>query len=222
MINLMADIYTLNPMEYTMVDCQTDRKTIESVIGKYYDDLRKIGEALATLNILPIIEEPSQKGVFRTSGNIGVRVKELPGFLITGSQVEKSKLKKEDIVYVESVDYYKATYNMQGRVKPSREVLIHDLIYRNFPDIHLVLHTHDNLILQYGGFPTTKFQSFAANYTEAYESVELLKQNQCMCLKDHGQMVMGKTVDEILDTIAEAHNQALVNFRKQFKLPVPI
>lgn len=212
----------LNPMHYIFKSSTRDPNKVSKALNKYYPDMRIIGSAMGSLNVIPIMEDEKKPGKIRTSGNIGIKIKDLPGFFITGTEVNKVNLQKESVVYVEKVDYEKTTIYMTGSVKPSREVLIHDLIYKKFPEIKIVLHTHDNLILNYGKVPTTKFVSFAAALKDALESVELLEINSCINLKKHGQVIKGKHVEDILKVLSQNHESALKNFQKKFKLPVPL
>ncbi len=70
-----------------------------------------------------------------TSGNISVRLDE-KHIAITASGKHKGKLTKEDILITD----------LEGRPledkKPSAETLLHVLIYRLYPNVNAVVHTH--------------------------------------------------------------------------------
>ncbi len=70
-----------------------------------------------------------------TSGNISVRIDDRT-IAITVSGKHKGRLKREDIMLVD----------IEGKPledkRPSAETLLHVLIYRKFPEVNAVVHTH--------------------------------------------------------------------------------
>jgi L-ribulose-5-phosphate 4-epimerase len=74
--------------------------------------------------------------VARTWGNISCRI-DGESFAITPSGRDYSSLKPEDIVEVKIKDL-----SYEGTVKPSSEKGIHGEVYKTFPDINFVIHTH--------------------------------------------------------------------------------
>ncbi len=70
-----------------------------------------------------------------TSGNISIRLED-DRIAITASGRHKGRLKPEDIILVD----------MEGKPledkKPSAETLLHTMIYRTFPEVRAVVHTH--------------------------------------------------------------------------------
>ena len=79
-----------------------------------------------------------QEGLFTgTSGNMSVFLKEKNAMLITPTSVRYDEMRAEDIV----------TMNLDGRIlhgelKPSSEWRMHAVIYKNFPEVKAVFHTH--------------------------------------------------------------------------------
>jgi len=94
-----------------------------------------------------------------TSGNISVRVDEKM-VAITASGRHKGRLRPEDILLVDLEG------NPFENKKPSAETLLHVLIYRLFPNVHAVVHTHS---------PNATLISRIAKGSVELEDYELLK-----------------------------------------------
>ncbi|NPA42209.1 MAG: methylthioribulose 1-phosphate dehydratase [Aquificae bacterium] len=94
-----------------------------------------------------------------TSGNISVRVNEST-IAITASGKHKGRLTEEDILLVD----------LEGRPlenkKPSAETLLHVLIYKLYPEVNAVVHTHS---------PNATLISRLAKGSVELEDYELLK-----------------------------------------------
>lgn len=73
----------LIPKKYKYIESSIKKSQIEKLISKYYKDMKLIGEAMSYLNIIPIIKDEIDPKHFRTSGNIAIKLDEIPGFLIT-------------------------------------------------------------------------------------------------------------------------------------------
>ncbi|MCK9431076.1 MAG: class II aldolase/adducin family protein, partial [Candidatus Omnitrophica bacterium] len=76
------------------------------------------------------------------SGNLSVRV-DAENILITASGTFLGQLKEEDIVKVNLADA-----KFSGDIKPSSELPLHSLVYKNFP-AQVVVHCHPPLINGY-------------------------------------------------------------------------
>ena len=90
--------------------------------------------------------------VARTWGNISARISE-DQFVITPSGLAYETMRPEDLVIVNIQDG-----SHQGSRKPSSEKGIHADAYRLRPDIHFVIHTHQNAatVFGIGGMDLTK------------------------------------------------------------------
>ncbi len=177
--------------------------------------LKNMGKKLSSLGVIPIIEESDSKK-FQSSGNFSIRYKE--GFLITGTGVDKCDLKSNSIVFVSNINHRNKTIDFNGKYKPSREVLIHDAVYSNFPEINVIVHTHDSLILKYGeklGIPCTKNCIIAANLNESKKIVNLLKKSEVVNIKEHGQIFIGREVFKVINKIKVLNKKALVLNNKE-------
>ncbi len=118
------------------------------------------GEKFAVKEIIKAGKFLDSKGwVPATSGNISVRVDDKK-IAITVSGKHKGRLTEEDVLLV-SID----GKPLENR-KPSAETLLHLLIYRLYPEIGAVVHTHS---------PNATLISRLAKGTIELEDYELLK-----------------------------------------------
>ncbi|GAB6065474.1 methylthioribulose 1-phosphate dehydratase [Aquifex pyrophilus] len=99
-----------------------------------YEILRKFSEAVE--EIIEAGRELHQRGwVPATSGNISVKINE-EYIAITSSGKHKGNLKPEDILLVDR------NGKPIGEGKPSAETLLHVAVYKLFPEVNAVVHTH--------------------------------------------------------------------------------
>lgn len=137
------------------------------------------------------------------NGNISVRA-DGGRYLLTGRGTCLGRLSQDDIVFLDLEG------KVFGKGQPSSEKLLHSEIYRNFPDIKAVIHTH--LTYTNGYFhvndtltPST-FESrlylgeikcleqFTPTVTDVKPVIEALKSNSIVVLKNHGVLAMGKNL----------------------------
>ncbi len=137
------------------------------------------------------------------NGNISSRV-DNKKYFITGRGTCLGRLSTADIVLTD------VEGNVYGKGKPSSEKTLHTAIYKNFPEVQAVIHTH---LTYAGGFfhvndtltPST-FESrlylgevkcvaqFTPTVTDIAPVIEALKKNNIMVLKNHGVLAMGKNL----------------------------
>lgn len=120
----------------------------EPLISKAADELVSVGHFLNDLGLCSA-----------TAGNFSTRI-DSDCIAITVSGRHKGELTPDDVIMV----------NLEGKAqgtskKPSAETALHTLIYRLFPDVGAVLHTHsvNGTVLSRHLAPTTAF------ITEGYE-----------------------------------------------------
>lgn len=196
-----------DPRTYELKKSAIDVVTVSTFFDAYYPEMRRIAAALSSLGVLPLMEEPKGSGILATTGNYSMRT--IDGFFITGSSVDKCNIQRDGLVYVEKIDYDTGSMTIAGNVKPSREVLIHDQIYSAFPEVNVVLHTHDELALRYDtSSPRTKNPIFFATLGEARQVVDALHELNYVTLPEHGQFAVGKDVDNALDEVINHHHDA--------------
>ncbi len=201
---------TKDPRTFTVLPASLDEAVFEALRDTYFPSLAKIGRELAKLKALPFNEEPLGSGNWVTSGNYSVRCQEpdASGFFVTGSGVNKTELEKDSVLFVERIDYEAGIIYAHGTAKPSRETLVHDLAYQQFPDANVVLHTHDRTALRYGTAPKTPQPIFFANRHEAEKVVEALADAGYVNIPQHGQFMVGETMGHTLRRAEEHHHQA--------------
>lgn len=103
-----------------------------------------------------------------TSTNYSVRSSQIPGhILISRSGVDKSKFKLEDLILINLEGEIHPDFQKAG-VKSSAETGIHTEIFKKFPHINSVLHTHSVL-------STTLSFAQAKNKKIVFEGLEILK-----------------------------------------------
>lgn len=79
-----------------------------------------------------------------TSTNYSVRSTNPEEFIISRSGVDKSKFRLEDLILINPKGEVLAPFNKPG-IKSSAETEIHTTLYKKFPEINCVLHTHSVL-----------------------------------------------------------------------------
>mgnify|MGYP000858035207 FL=1 len=162
--------------------------------------------------------------VARTWGNVSCRVDE-ENFVITPSGRSYQSLTAADLVRVKIKDL-----SYQGEIKPSSEKGVHAGVYKLYPDINFVIHTHqDNASviaatglkkIEVGGeYPTLGGEVICAEYalpgTKALcKKVQkaLGKSNgKAVIMKHHGALCFGGNAEETF-TVASELEKACAEF----------
>ncbi len=151
------------------------------------------------------------------SGNISARLDE-KSILITATGTSLGNLKDEEIVKVDL-----ASGKLSGDIKPSSEVPLHTLVYKNFP-AKVVVHCHPPLINGYfavtsdlkaltfetkfylGDVPVVKQET--PTVTEPELVINALKQNNLVVLKNHGTVAIADKFEDAL-SLTEALEEAV-------------
>lgn len=203
------DVQTLDPRQYALKPASIDQADFDALVNLHFPALQQLGERLATLGVLPI-EYDQTSATYRTTGNYGIRAgKGLKGFLITGSNVNKHNLHRENLLYVERINYDTATIFCHGKVQPSKEVLIHDQTYRVGPELGTIAHIHDTTALHLTTVPTTERKIICAHYQDARKVADFLRKNEYLILKDHGQVIVGCNTTALIDAAVRRHVEAV-------------
>lgn len=96
-------------------------------------------------DLLEAIRFFNQKGWSpATSTNYSIRSQNPTEFIISRSGVDKSKFSVDDFILINGEGDVLAPFNRPG-IKSSAETEIHTYLYKTFPDINCVLHTHSVL-----------------------------------------------------------------------------
>jgi L-fuculose-phosphate aldolase len=151
------------------------------------------------------------------SGNLSARIDE-DNILITASGTFLGQLKQDDILKVNLNNP-----DASGALKPSSELPLHTLVYRNFP-ARVVLHCHPPLINGYFAIAKTlKATSFETKFylgeipvipqetptvTDPEAVIAALKANNLVVLKNHGTVSIADNFEDALN-ITEALEEAV-------------
>lgn len=201
---------TRDPRTFTVLPASLDEAVFEALRDRYFPSMAHIGRKLGK-RALPLNEEPPGSGNWVTSGNYSIRCNEpdAHGFFITGTGINKTKLEKEDVLFVERIDYDTGVIYAHGTARPSRETLVHDLVYQEFSGANVVLHTHDGMSLKYGTAPKTPRPIFFANRDEAEKVVTALADSGYVNIPEHGQFMVGRTIAHALEKAETRYEDAL-------------
>lgn len=167
------------------------------------------------MNIPQLAREAISQGLlFRTWGNLSKRDEsDKNSFLITPSGMGYEDMEEKDLVKVYDDGSHK------GNIKPSSESPMHQALYRRFPDINVIIHTHQPygsaLSLLKRDIPLTeseaeklgsnsiKISSYALPGTKKLHNnvdhVASLSGCKAILLEMHGVIIMGKDEESALE-----------------------
>jgi len=152
-----------------------------------------------------ICRDFAKRGWFeKNSGNLSVLV-EGDEMLITASNVDKAKLKKDDLVLVERFDLANNKVWVIGSEKPSSEVFMHHLIYQNHAS-RAIVHAHVSKLVNDDNLKDLRTSEFfdEGSIQLAHATVEKLRETQGFAiLRDHGVVAYGTSLDDACTKILE-------------------
>ena len=150
------------------------------------------------------------------NGNLSARV-DTNSLLITGTGTCLGYLKPEDLVLVNLAG------DVIGEGKASSEKLMHTEIYKNFPQIQAVVHTHptytNGFFLANETFTPKTFEAkfylgevksleqTTPSVTDAAPVIKELKSNNIIVLRNHGAVAMGPDLFRAFVLIQELEEQ---------------
>jgi len=150
----------------------------------------------------------AEKLVVRSFGNISLRIDETY-MLVTPSGRTYENLEEKDIVLV---NYHTSEY--EGTIKPSSEKELHCEIYRKRPEIHAVIHTHQQSATTLAAvgrkmpaITDDQAQVLGANVRVAKyaltgsdklvkNTVKALKNRMAAFMANHGVVCLGRDLEE--------------------------
>ncbi|MFH0889792.1 MAG: class II aldolase/adducin family protein [Candidatus Aenigmatarchaeota archaeon] len=140
----------------------------------------------------------------KKGGNLSFR--DGDGFVITPSAKPFVSLLAEDLVKVEKPDYEKNIVYARGRLFPASETFIHAMIYENYPVVNAVFHGECELITKnaekLGLAVTEQFHQYGT-LDLAKETLKSFFSNpnaQCIVMRDHGEVYVGKDMQDAGET----------------------
>jgi len=154
------------------------------------------------------------------NGNLSARV-DANTLLITGTGTCLGYLKLEEIVLINSLG--ELIPQADAKRKPSSESLLHTEIYKNFPQIQAVVHTHptytNGYFLANESFAPKTFEAkfylgevksidqTTPSVTDAAPVIKELKSNNIIVLRNHGAVAMGPDLFRAFVLIQELEEQ---------------
>jgi L-fuculose-phosphate aldolase len=166
-----------------------------------------------------------EKGlVAANDGNISVRIGE-DEFLITPTNVSKGFLTPDMIIKVDSEGNV-----LEGDYKPTTEIKMHLLVYRERPDVHAVLHVHPpyatafaiagipldqaimpEAIVSLGTIPLAQYGTPSTD--EVPEAVKThVYDHQGVLLENHGALTWGKNLEQAYYLMESLEFTAKINW----------
>lgn len=147
-------------------------------------------------------------------GNLSFRT-ENNTFIITGTCIGlKNTLEDSCFVEVLKCDTIEKKIYINGLRAPSSESFMHDIIYKNRPDVHAVFHGHNQQIIQNAaqlGIPETAEKTSYGTIELAGSVLKILNKNYFIVIKDHGFISMA-------DSMQQAGNEAIQRMEQANKL----
>ena len=153
------------------------------------------------------------------SGNVSVRTGS--GLLISPSGIAPERLKPTDPVALSL-----SGKQISGSIKPSTEWPMHTAIYEARPDINAIVHCHSTfattlacarqtipsfhyMVAMAGGtdIPCTPYALFGSEKLANFTAEALQSRNACL-MANHGQMAIGKTLEDAINLAAEVEELA--------------
>ncbi len=157
--------------------------------------------------------------IARTWGNVSCRISDTH-FVITPSGRDYISLTPEEIVEVQISD---CSYG--GDVKPSSEKGVHAEVYKHFPDINFVIHTHQDYasalsVLEQGSikvskeYATLSGEVVCADYglpgtkklRKGVERALSLSKGKAVIMRHHGALCFNKDYDSTFQVASELEN----------------
>lgn len=138
-----------------------------------------------------------------SSGNLSFRYKK--GFVIKSTKTYFDKINEKELVFVEKFE--KNTAYVHGRMLPSTELQMHQIIYRNKKDVNAIFHLHDYEIMKHA----KKFKIPITRVTEAgtekigYDVLRHVDDKNFVIMKNHGVVSLGKNMQEAGFAVLKYH-----------------
>ncbi|MFA5772420.1 MAG: class II aldolase/adducin family protein [Thermoplasmata archaeon] len=129
-------------------------------------------------------------------------------FMITCAGANIAELSLEDAVEVADYDPVRNTMMLLGAREPNADTPLHWLIYKAFPNINGAARIYNESIIQNNDILKTKHNIKHINFETSLEIAETLKKNNCVVIGDLGLIVIGKSLNEVANTIINLYNNS--------------
>ena len=155
-----------------------------------------------------------------TSGNISIKTKD--GIYITATGTSLSRLKEDDIVFIDFDG------NEQEKRKASSEKLLHVEIYKQRPDVNSIIHTHSiyltsfacchkllnepimsENILYFEEIPVAEY-AMPSSMELVNNTIKYLKDKDVVMMANHGVVAVASDIEKAFDKLETAEYYAQV------------
>lgn len=185
-----------------------------NISDKEFNSIKEIGEVLYKMDILPEVINHDRIDKIGTYGNMSFK-HDNSSFYITGRNVHKGKLHKNDICFIESVenianDSIYSNVKYHGSIKPSIDTSIHSEVYKKTNYTHIV-HIHTNKLFL-GEYPVTNYNYPCGSMEERDAIIEFIMSNKdtkVIQLYKHGLIVLGYSFKDCLDEIDNLYKNSI-------------
>jgi ribulose-5-phosphate 4-epimerase/fuculose-1-phosphate aldolase len=149
-----------------------------------------------------------------TAGNLSYLTER--GFIITGSGTVLAEIDASQLVRVTAVavDAKCMRLKAEGRLAPSKESVLHWLVYSARPETRAIFHTHDELVLRAAErlhLPCTAGEQTRGSLElvrEVERVLNLHREAEYLCLRNHGVLSLGKTMADAGRAAESMHQTA--------------
>lgn len=191
----MAEVYTGTKFETVFLD--------QSLPDYHHmEEIKRCARYFAELQMAPTGGE----------GNLSFRSQR--GFVVTATASRFADLEHEDFVEVERVDSYEKVFYIHGVREPSSESFMHNAIYNQRSEIHVIFHTHDQMVMDSNdtlGFPETAQAREYGTLELVREVLKVSRDNDYFIIKEHGVVAVGDSILAASDKILKARSLAEEN-----------
>ena len=150
----------------------------------------------------------------RSMGNLSFRTGK--GFVVTATGVALRMVNKGNLVEVVRVGKEQdlSVIYVNGTVVPSRESLLHREIYRARPEINVVFHLHDQLVVEHAdklNLPCTTGEQSPGSDELAREVsclLGIMGSDRYLVIRDHGIISLGETLEEAGRLVKDTNQMA--------------
>ena len=150
----------------------------------------------------------------RSMGNLSFRTER--GFVITATGIGLETVDKDNLTEVVKVGEERGipVISVNGKAVPSRESLLHREIYRIRPEINVVFHLHDRLVVEHADelnlLCTAGEQSPGSEELarEVNRLLGLIGSARYLVIRGHGIISMGKTLEEAGRLVVDVNQMA--------------
>lgn len=179
-----------------------------------FEFIKNVGEFLFNKGVLPEVVNHNRPDKIGTYGNMSFK-KDDTSFYITGRNVHKGKLSKDNLCFIENVSEVKndsiySEVNYHGTIKPSIDTAIHSKIYAETKYTHII-HIHTNKLFL-GDIPLTDYNYPCGSMEERDAIIKFILENKdrnVIQLYKHGLIILGNSFDECIGIVNKLYDETI-------------